>query len=455
MKKIALVGLGVENIALLEYFARQGIQVAVLDRDEAVRKHVPKTLRAFVSEWRLGPSYLKDLTDFGTIFRTPGLPPETPELARAAKKGVLISSQTKLFFELAPCAIIGVTGTKGKGTTASLIATILKEAGRRVFLGGNIGKPPTSFLKELSPTDLVVLELSSFQLADLSQSPHIAVITTFFPDHLDYHRTLSDYERAKANIFRYQGRLDFAILPLDSLRATWFASLTSARHFWFSTKKSVDEGGFLREGVLILRIKGKDFALASTSKLPLIGEHNIQNALAASLAAFAAGARVSAIRRGLRLARPLPHRLELVKRVGGVGYINDSYSTVPEATVAAIESFREPLVLIAGGLSKGGDDSLIAKAVARRNVRAVITIGRNGQRLSQLIRRETAKVRRRLIIEELGAATMGEIVEAAATIAEPGDLVLFSPGAASFDMFENATERGEMFRAEVLELKRG
>jgi len=496
-KKVAILGLGVENLPLAHFLVKKGAEVTVCDKDKDLRFKI-KDLGT--KEWRLGPDYLKHLTDFEIVFRTPGLPLNTPELVEAKQKGVEISSAIKLFFDLCPAKIIGITGTKGKGTCATLIYQILKSKflnhKSNVYLAGNIGNPAISLLPKLKPSDWVVLELSSFQLQDLNKSPHIAVVLNITIDHLDHHRTKKEYVEAKQNIVRHQSKNDFAIINMDYFTSFEFAALTKGRVFWFSRRKFVEEGCFVRWqdiraknkgqrakrfgrfGEVILRVDGNVHLICPTYEIDLIGSHNLENICAAAVASYLAGARIKDIQKVVTTFKGLEHRLERLGQINGVLYVNDSFSTTPETTIAALESFTSPIILICGGRSKGGNYRQLAKAIVNSSVKSIILIGEMADELEEILNSKSlpaspceawqaglpasgalntlqadqARNKLQLQIQNLGFASMENIVKTAQKEARPGDIVLFSPGCASFDMFKNATERGEMFKKTVLKI---
>lgn len=443
-KRMALLGLGVENQALGEYLLSKGLRFAVCDRQEEVA--VRKEWRDQVQEWRLGADYLQGLADFDLIWRTPGISPLRPELQTAQRAGTQLSSQTRLFFALCPCPILGVTATKGKGTTSSILTRILREVrGEGVHLGGNIGLPPISFLEDLQPADLVVLELSSFQLQDLDQSPHLAVVVNITQDHLDYHASREEYAEAKRNICRHQGPGDVLVVNQDCPQAHSFAQGHRAAVWTFSTAGPVDQGAWVEEGKLWLRRFGAECEeLCRVEEIPLRGRHNWENAAAAATAAAVAGASAAQIRAGILGFEGLPHRLERVGEYGGVLYYNDSLATTPDAAVAALQAFDEPVVLIAGGSSKGADFSALGVQLATGQVRAVVLLGEEGERLAQAALQ--AGYAGELV---RGCQSMQEAVAQARKRVRPGEVVLLSPACASFGMFANYKDRGEQFKRAV------
>jgi UDP-N-acetylmuramoylalanine--D-glutamate ligase len=443
--RIALLGLGVENRALARFLGACGLRFSACDAAEpgdwgTLRREWGNA----VEEWHLGAGYLDLVDRFDLAFRTPGISPLRPELQRARERGVRISSQTRLFTQLSPAPILGVTGTKGKGTTVSLIAEILRDGPfRKVHVGGNIGTPPIGFLDALGAADLVVLELSSFQLIDWERSPHVALVLGVVPDHLDYHASIEEYVEAKRNICRFQESGDLLIFDRDCPTASGFASGSRARRSAFSALAEVDSGTWAAADRLWIRRSGRSAEeICPLADIPLRGRHNWRNAAAAAAAAAAVGAAVAQIAAGLRRGRGLEHRLEQIGSWEGVTYYDDSLATTPAAAQAAILAFDEPLVLIAGGSSKGADFSALGELIARRDVRAVVLLGREASRIEAAIRRAGGFAGEIVT----GCTSMRTAVAAARARARPGDVVLLSPACASFDMFASYKDRGKQFR---------
>lgn len=448
-KKVALLGFGVENRAMLPYLQRQGAKVTICDQNEILTE-LPAGIPT-----QLGKNYLKSLADFDVIFRSPGIPYLKRELQEAKLSGVILTSQTEFFLARVRDRTIGVTGTKGKGTTASLIHAILLAAKARgelagqVEVGGNIGKPPITFTDSLGEEDWVVLELSSFQLQGLTVSPHIAVVLNVSVDHLDYHKDEAEYIAAKKNIVHYQKPGDFLVINLDSLLSPTFAEATVAETYFYSREKSVDQGAFVERRVgddaIVLRLPGKgDKEIGKVAEVKLVGAYNLENITAAASAAALVGVSEASIRSGIMNFSGLPHRLQFVAEVGGIRYFDDSNATTPEATIGAVLSFASPITLIVGGVGKGADYSELVKVVAGSSVATVICIGQEGAKLRQLFANLGAK---QTVLE--GKGTMAEIVAQAARVSQAGSVVLLSPAAASFDMFANASDRGEQFQEAV------
>ena len=446
-KKIAVLGAGVEGVSAAEYAVKHGAIVTVLDKHTELDPAIEEKLEALNVQIIAGEEYLTGLSGYTMIIRSPGIKPDLPELQAAKDKGVILTTQTQLFFQLCPAPIIGVTGTKGKGTTSSLITEMLKAEGLDVYLGGNIGVPPFTFLDTLKNTSWVVLELSSFQLQDMHQSPHIAVMLMITSDHLDYHADVNEYVDAKRNIVRWQQATDFAVLNRDYPATHESDIYTEGKVFQVSREREASgDGCFVRQGRLIVRRDGKEKEIMHMRDVLLPGRHNWENISAATMAATLAGVSGKSIADALRAFKGLEHRLELVREVRGVKYYDDSFSTTPETAIAAIEAFDNPEIIILGGSSKNSDFTELGEVLCTRvNIRAVIGIGQEWQQIKAKIQNSKLK-----ILE--GLSDMQQIVQAAADIAEPGDVVLLTPACASFDMFKNYKDRGNQFKSAVATL---
>lgn len=444
-QKVGVLGLGDENLALVKYLVRKHTNVVICDRKsrEELGEYYNE-VKDLPVQFRLGEHYLDHLEDFAVVFRAPGLPYFNEKIQKAKKSGVEVSSQIRLFFTLCPCPIIGITGTKGKGTTTALTGDILKKAGKDVYIGGNIGQPPIDFTDKLTKDSIVVLELSSFQLQDIDRSPHIAVVLDIKVDHLDYHKDEAEYIDAKKNIVRYQKHSDSAVINADYLTSFEFAALTKAQVYYFSRRKSVDQGAFVMDRNLILRVNDKDTPIISIDKIQLRGEHNLENICAAATAAYLAGADIEVVKQGISTFRGLEHRLELVAEINGIKYYNDSFSTTPDTTIAAINSFSEPIILLAGGSEKNADYAELGEAIDTSSVKTVILMGvTTAPRIKAEIKNPRVK-----IIDT--AKNIDEVMETVKSEMKPGDVVLLSPASASFDWFKNYKDRGNQFKDAVL-----
>ena len=418
-KQIAVLGLGENHKHLVQYFEKHKIQFQLIDK------------------WQSDLDL--DVLGFEVVFRTPGLRYLAKPLQDARSKGALIYSQTKLFFDLCPAKIIGITGTKGKGTTATLIHKILEAGGQKAYLAGNIGRDPFEFLDELTPNDWVILELSSFQLQDLHKSPQIAVVLKITPEHLDYHRDFEEYREAKTSLVTFQTAEDAAVLNYDSEVTRAFAASTQARVFWNSIMQDVRPGCFVKDEKIFL----DEREIMSVSEVGLLGRFNLENVTAAVAAAAAAGVSdAQAIRKAVADFRGLPHRLEFAADFKGVRYYDDSFSTTPETAAAALSAFDAPIILIAGGSEKNADYALLGQAIAEKKVKALLAIGVTGPKIAAAAR-SSGYVGK---IYDTNLTDMEKIIAKAREIADSGDVVLLSPGSASFDMFANYKERGELFK---------
>ncbi len=426
------MGKGLEGQSSFDFLKKQGADVTLLDEKD-------------------DPDYLKNLDKYDLIVRSPGIRLVESLKFKVESQNLEVTSQTKIFFDLCPCPIIGVTGTKGKGTTSSLIYEMLREsfgsaADKSVYLGGNIGVPPLTFLDKLKADSVVVLELSSFQLIDLGKSPHIAVMLMITSEHLDWHKDVEEYIDAKRNILRFQTESDFAVVNRDYPASNESDNQTPAKIYKVSREQSVEQGCYVRDNVIYINMNGREEKVIDVVDILLPGRHNLENVCAAIMAAIFAGAQMKAIIHVLKTFKGLEHRLELVAEIGGVRYYDDSFSTTPETAIAAIEAFDVPEILILGGSSKKSDFSQLGEVIFdAKNIKAIIGIGEEWETIKPEIKTDRIK-----IIE--GLKSMEEVVKKASELAEDGDVVLLSPACASFDMFENYKDRGEQFKKEVNKL---
>jgi UDP-N-acetylmuramoylalanine--D-glutamate ligase len=431
--KIAILGFAGQGRSAYEYWNHDGNEITICDLDE----NLDTPAGAFT---KFGPDYLKDLGEFDLVIRTPALHPK--DIINANNLQILdkIWSNTNEFFKVCPTKnIIAVTGTKGKGTTSSLIAKMLEAAGKRVHLGGNIGIPPLELLKdEIQPEDWVVLELANFQLIDLKFSPYIAVCLMVEPEHMDWHEDFEEYIAAKQQLFIHQKADDKAIYFAGNDNSLSVADASSGELIPYFEKP----GAWVNGNKIVLA----DQVVCETSDLKLLGKHNWQNACAAITAVWQISQNAEAIKSVLTTFTGLEHRLELVRELDGVRYYDDSFGTTPETAQVAIEAFSEPKIIILGGSDKGATYDGLSKTVISNNVRNVIVIGLTGEKIAEMLRKDGYES----IVK--GGANMTEIVSQARSLARPGDVVLLSTACASFDMFKNYKDRGEQFKSAVQEL---
>jgi UDP-N-acetylmuramoylalanine--D-glutamate ligase len=396
------------------------------------------------------------ILDADVIFVSPGVPQEAPILQQARQRGVPLSSETRLFFERCTAPIIGITGSSGKTTTTALVDEMLKTDGQTTFVGGNIGQPLIEQVDSIPPTAWVVLELSSFQLELMNQSPQIAAILNITPNHLDRHPTMEHYIAAKKNIVLHQSRSDTAVLGFDDTMTRQLARDCPGRVLFFSQKDEVEQGTFRRGDWLMLRLGGTEQEICPLSMIRLRGRHNIDNVLAACViagAAGAAGAKPEAMSKAIAGFTGVEHRLEWVRERHGVKYFNDSIATSPERAIAALRSFTEPIVLLAGGREKHLPMGEFARLVNER-VTHLVLFGEAAELIENAVRTAGACPERgegsKPVIHR--AATFEEAVTTAAQVAQPGDVVLLAPACASFDMFIDFAHRGRRFKELVNQL---
>lgn len=425
-KLLAIIGFAREGVAVLKFIKTQkefkNHEIWILDKSTKVK--LPRGIRG-----QLGENYLENLERFEYIFRTPGFPFLNPSLQKAIKNGTRVSSATKLFFDYAkkkhPAKIIGVTGTKGKGTTSTLIYKILEAAGKKVFLAGNIGTPALDILKKIDRKTYVILELSSFQLQDLHASPEVAVVLEIFPDHQDAHKNLKEYFAAKSNIVLHQRNAD--------------------QVFFFGDQKQSKAIGLLGLGKKNL-VLPQSFNMFDPEELTLKGAHNYRNAVMATLVALSLKIPKEKIIKTVKKFTGLEHRMEFVCKAQNVAFYNDSASTNPHTTTAALKSFSgKNIALIAGGVDKGLDYEPVFKEISslfkRHEIKSVILIGENKNKIRTAIEKVPVRIVEAVTLEEAVAHALKDLRQ---THGE--GVVLFSPGAASFDMFLNYADRGEKFR---------
>lgn len=444
-KKVAILGFGLEGKDAAQFLLEKGAEITILDRKEEKDLDF-STINKSKIKIICGENYLRNgLVNYDYVFRSPGVYRFIPEIVEAEKKGVMITSDIKLFFDLCPGKIIGVTGTKGKGTTSSLVYQILKKSGYKAYLAGNIGTPPLELLPKLNEDSWLVLELSSFQLINLTRSPYIAVVLNITTDHLDWHKDRNEYIDAKKNILKYQKPYDYAVINYDYATPKSFVKFTKGEVFYFSKKDKV-KGCFIRNKKIYLSDKSEEIKIGETEDLLLKGEHNWENICAAICASRIAGANIKSIKNTVFSFRGLEHRLELVGKYKGISFYNDSFSTNPQTTIAAVNAFTEPITLILGGYDKGLDYDEMGEIISKKkNVINIILIGDTALK----IKNSLLKARFKGNIIEMDKKSMKDIVKICIQNTLKEGVVLLSPASASFDMFKDCKERGKLFKKEV------
>jgi UDP-N-acetylmuramoylalanine--D-glutamate ligase len=442
---VIVIGVGRSGLATAEVLRARGASVVAFDDKPPEKLNRERDVLAKLGVPLLASGELAKAIGAATgAVLSPGVPLNHPAVLAISRAGVPVYSEIEVAYRLCDAPIIAVTGSKGKSTTTALIGHLLRADGRKVHVGGNIGDPLIKKTVAAGHDDWVVAEVSSFQLESIREfRPRISVLLNLSPDHLDRYPSMEEYGEAKYRIFANQGDGDVFVGNMDDetgarLRAG--VRTIPCKTLWFSLSGQKGADAFYRDGMLHWRGDGvrPDGELIAANELHLRGAHNIENALAASLAALAAGASVKAVRDGLRSFLPLPHRLQPIANADGIVWIDDSKATNPDAVVKAIEAFTEPIVLIAGGKPKNTEFGTMCSAISKR-VKAAVLIGESAQLIGRGLRGPLVAY----------AKSMDEAVEAAFGLAISGDVVLLSPGCASFDMFDSAEQRGEKFAAAV------
>ncbi len=449
-KKVAIIGLGVSNLPLIDYLYKLGSEITLFNNKpiEQLDKNILDKIYEYKLKFSFGENYLNKLVGFDVIFRSPSCRPDTPQIEEEVKRGALLTSEIELVLEMCPGTTIGVTGSDGKTTTTSLIYEILKENNYKCYLGGNIGIPLFTKLGEMKPEDFVVLELSSFQLMTMKVSPQVAVITNVTPNHLDIHKSYDEYKEAKANIFKNQTENDLLVLNYDNDITKNFAKEAIGSTVYFSSKEKL-ENGIIVDGETIKDCEsGLRRHILNTKSTKLRGIHNAEN-MCAAIAATKRFVTPEVQAKAISSFAGVEHRLEFVKEIKGAKWYNDSIASSPTRTIAGLKSFDENIVLIAGGYDKHLDYTPIAKTIVE-NVGSLILLGQTANKIYSAVTYELKFSDKELPIYKVN--TLEEAVEKANEISKKGDVVLFSPASASFDMFKNFAERGNKFKQIVNKL---
>jgi len=454
-KRVVVMGFARQGQALARWLPAIGARVTVTDaRPETAFGESLAPYRADGVAFVLGGHPLSLLDDADVLCVSGGVPLTAPLVAEALRRGVPVTNDAQLFLARCPARTIGITGSAGKTTTTSLVGAMCRAAGRMTHVGGNIGDVLLDVLPAIRPSDMVVMELSSFQLELATASPPLGAILNITPNHLDRHGTLEAYTAAKANLIRFQGPDGLAILGRDDPGAAGLAGLAPGRVVWFSAREAVIDGAYLAGERLVVSGAASPDSRPQTvlprAEIPLRGAHNVLNALAACAIAGAAGVPPETLAAAIRNFRSVSHRLEVVRVREGVTWVNDSIATAPERVLAAVRSYDEPLILLLGGKDKNLPwDGLVDLAVAR--ARAVVTFGAHGPVVADLLRAALARGAEGMLAPERvrEVDTLEEAVVAAAGLARPGDVVLLSPGGTSYDAYRDFEERGAHFRVLV------
>lgn len=452
-KKISVLGIGKSGKALARVLSAHGARVLLSDsRSADALAEVSEELNRPDLEWETGGHTDRIFKNRDLVVISPGVSIHLPVIQRAIKEGVSVIGEVEMAYRLSTSPFIAVTGTNGKSTTTTLIHDTLKTAGKKSHLAGNIGIPLIGEVEKISANAWITSEISSFQLEAVQQfKPKIAVLLNITSDHIDRHLSFSEYVNAKGNIFNNQTTEDFAILNADDEIVRSFEDRVKSRVLLFSRIHEVEEGAYFKDGFLRYRFNGEDRVLFSWEMIPLRGDHNLENVLAVVCVCLAVGVRIDNLLRTLQKFVPLRYRLEFVEKINEISFYNDSKGTNPDAVRASLESFREPLILIAGGTDKDLDFSGLASHI-KKNAIHTILIGESRFKIASALK--DAGYEEFTIIDDMSMEGFRNSIYTAFKMSPPGGVVLLSPSCASFDMFKRAEHRGEMFNQFVRELKR-
>lgn len=450
--KVAFIGTGVSHTELIRLFLSKGIGVTVLDKKslDSFDSDLYAELSSKGAEFILGEEYLDSLTDFDVVYRTPGMYYNNPKLMEARQAGVVVTSEMESFFELCPCKIFAVTGSDGKTTTTTIISEFLKQEGYTVWLGGNIGKALLPRIESISETDYAVVELSSFQLISMRESPDVAVITNISPNHLDVHGTMEEYIGAKCNILDHQSAFSKAVLNLDNADTINLENRVRGNLVTFSRKSMVKVGAYLNSDRVLCYSDGRrTVKIIPADRIKLPGEHNIENYLAA-ISAVWGEVSIDSICRVARHFGGVEHRIEFVRELDGVKYYNDSIASSPTRVIAGLKAFGTKIIVIAGGYDKKIPFEPLAEPV-NKYVKTLIVMGQTAEKIEKAVTDTPFYNPNELTI--LHANSMEEAVGLARENASQGDIITLSPACASFDMYQSFEIRGRHYKSIVCGLK--
>ena len=447
-KKIAMCGIGVSNTPLILNFLSKGAKVYACDRrTREMIGEMADTLEAAGAELCLGDGYLDDL-EVDIIFRTPGMSFNLPELEAARKRGIAVTSEMEVFFDLCPATLFAITGSDGKTTTTTLIAKMLEAEGKKVFVGGNIGKPLLPEIENITADDFVVVELSSFQLISMRKSPDVAVVTNLAPNHLDVHKDMEEYIDAKKNIILHQNAFSRTVLNQDNDITVDFKKYVRGQSLSFSMEKPLKNGAWLEDdGTIHMSYRGIDAPIMHRDDIAILGDHNVENYLAAITAVWGF-AGMDSIKKVAKEFMGVEHRIEFVREVNGVKYYNDSIASSPTRTIAGLKAFSKKVHLIAGGYDKHIPYEPLVPYILEK-VEKLYLCGATADKIEKAVRNDKSYngVPEIIRVENVEAA-----VKKAHEIAKAGDIVTLSPASASFDAYPNFVARGNHFKELVNKL---
>ena len=442
-RKVAIIGLGVSNIPLIEYMYKLNANVTVFD--DRTMDRIPDDVLEEINKYNvkayLGDDNLKNLVGFDIIFRSPSCMPTRPELKAEVERGAILTSEIEMVLKMTPSTVFGITGSDGKTTTTSLIYQILKAKGYKCFLGGNIGTPLFTKINEMMPEDMVVLEMSSFQLMDMEVSPKVSVITNISPNHLNIHKDYEEYIDAKKNIFKYQED-GVVVLNYDNNLTREAAKEVEGKVKFFSGSEKLADGIILDSGIIKECKDRVRRHILDTKNIKLRGKHNYEN-ICAAIAATAELVDIDTQIKAISEFEGVEHRIEFVREIDEVKWYNDSIGTSPTRTMAGLNAFDEEIVLIAGGYDKHLDYKPLAKPILD-NVKTLILMGQTADKIFYAVKEEAEKENKKIDIYMCDS--LEDTVRVAHKTAKKGQVVLFSPASASFDLFKNFEERGKKFK---------
>ena len=451
-KRVLILGAARQGLALARWLSLHGAHVRLNDTRSAEELRVAReSLAEYQIDWVFGGHPLELLDSTDVLCLSGGVPLTLPIVAEAVKRGIPLSNDSQIFMEVAPCKTVGITGSAGKTTTTTLVGQMSKNVyGDKAYVGGNIGDPLINYVDDMKADDIAILEISSFQLDQMTTSPNVSAILNITPNHLDRHGTMESYIAAKARILEFQSEEDIAVLSRDDQGAWELRNKVQGELYTFSSHVLNDglNGTYLQDGWLNLRDGNMLLPLMHRDSISLRGDHNVLNVLAAFAIGHAAGFVPDAMIQAVKEFRGVPHRLEFVRELRGVRWYNDSIATAPERSMAAIRAFDEPIVLLLGGRDKDLPWEDLMKLASER-VDHVVVFGEAAEKIQKTVNSLGLREKRLTVTR---ADRLHEAVVKAAEVAEPGDVVLLSPGATSFDEFKDFAERGESFRTWVQEL---
>lgn len=445
-KYVAIMGMGVSNTPLIRYLMDLDANITVFDKkteDELGKSFIEEYVLQGV-QFSLGENYLDNLHGYDIIFRSPGIRPDVEQIQKEVDRGAILTSEIEKLIELTPSKVIGITGSDGKTTTTTLIYTMLKEEGYNCYLGGNIGTPLFAKIDEMKPDDIIVLELSSFQLMTLKNSPSISIVTNVSPNHLDVHKSYEEYIEAKKNIFRFQNENDIVVLNYDNDITRDFAFEAKGEVRFFSRKQRLEKGVIVQDNKIKIVTPESEEKIMNIDDILLLGMHNVENACTA-IAAVKDLVKKESIVKVLTTFKGVEHREEFVRELNGVKWYNDSIGSSPTRTIAGLASFKTKVVLIAGGYDKHLDYTDMGKYILD-HVKVLILMGQTKEKIKEATLSELKKREGSVNLPIIECNTLEEAIKSASENSKSGDVVFFSPASASFDMFKNFVERGKKFK---------